>query len=315
MSIFKEFLIVGAVAAAAIWAQFAGAVELPVDLYGKVNISHDSHDPGDDDFKSNASRIGVKGAYELDSGLSIIYQVEQSVDFAHGGSDIDTLLGMRNTFVGIKGDFGKVFFGTHDTPFKKAQNKIDAFNDQVGDIKTLLPGEVRARDTWNYHSPKLAGGLAVQAMYVPADGAFGSSKSLSLGWTAADLYFGFGVDMDMRKNERAVARTRVYDSWRGVGQYTPGSWKFGALIQSSEQTNSAGADRETGYIASVAYKLDKLTLMGQYGASDISRADADQLVLGAAYKIASGTKVYLYLSDLESGGAVDSVSLGLEYKF
>ena len=54
------------------WAYSAAAVELPVELYGKINISYDSHDPGDDDFKSNASRIGVTGAYPLASGLSLI---------------------------------------------------------------------------------------------------------------------------------------------------------------------------------------------------------------------------------------------------
>lgn len=312
---FRRLLIIMSGVLAVAWDQTAAAVELPVELYGKINISYDSHDPGDDDFKSNASRIGVKGEYALESGVSIIYQVEQSVDYAHGGTDIDTLLGMRNTYVGVKGSFGKFFFGTHDTPFKRSQSKIDLFNDQAGDIKTLLPGEVRARDSWVYQSPRFGGGLAVQAMYVPADGAFGSSKSLSLGWNRDNLHLGFGMDMDMRKNERAVARTRVYDSWRGVIQYTPGAWKFGALIQSSEQTNAAGADRETGYIASVAYKLDKLTLMGQYGASDILQADADQLLLGAAYKVSKGSKVYLYVSDLESGGAVDTVSVGFEFKF
>ncbi|MBJ39947.1 MAG: hypothetical protein CMD83_16030 [Gammaproteobacteria bacterium] len=297
------------------FCQGAHAVELPVELYGKVNVSRDSADPGNDDWKSNASRVGVKGGYELDGGLEVIYQVEQQVDYAHGGTDIDTLLATRNTFIGLKGQFGRFFFGTHDTPFKRAQARIDLFNDQVGDIKTLVPGEVRARDSWVYHSPKLASGLSLRGMYVPSDRAFGSSKSLSVGWDSGDLHVGFGVDFDMRKNERAVARTRVYDSWRAVLQYTPGSWKFGALVQSSEQTNAVGADRETAYVASAAYKFDKLTLMGQYGASDILRSDAEQLLLGAAYKVAQSTKIYLYLSDLESGGAVDTISAGFEFKF
>ena len=291
------------------------AAEIPVDLYGRINISMDNADPGDDDWESNASRLGLKGSYDLSDGLSVIYQLEQEVDYAHGGTDVDTLFKTRNTYLGLKGAFGKVFFGTHDTPFKRAQAKIDLFNDQVGDIKNLVAGEVRARDSWVYHSPKLGEGFSVQAMYVPSDGALGSSKSLSLGWSQGDVHLGVAVDMDMRKNDRSVSRTRVYDSWRGVAQYTPGAWKLGALVQSSEQTNAAGADRETAWIASLGYTINRLTLQGQYGASDILRSDAEHLLLGVTYKLTSSAKLYFYASDLESGGNVDSFSTGVEYKF
>ena len=35
----------------------------------------------------------------------------------------------KKTGVGLKGAFGKVFMGMHDTPTKKAQGKVDLFND------------------------------------------------------------------------------------------------------------------------------------------------------------------------------------------
>lgn len=299
-----------------LFAAAAAAVEIPAEFYGKVNISRDNPDPGADDWSSNASRLGLKGTYKLNESLSVIYQVEQEVDYAHGNKNIDTLFGVRNSYIGLKGSFGKVFFGAHDTPTKLAQNKVDLFDNQVGDIKALLAGEVRARDTWTWHSPEFAGGVSIKAAYVPSDSVFGASKSLSLGYETGDIYAGFAIDQDMRKNEREVARTRVYDSYRGVLQYTPGNWKLGAILQSSEQTNRVGAGRETGYTVSAGYTIDKLTLMGQYGASDILEAGADNLLLGAAYKLNGSTRVYLYYWDLDTGaGSRETLSLGFDYKF
>ena len=215
--------------------------DIPVELYGEINVSYDSNDPGDADWESYVSRLGLKGAYKLNGNLQIVYQVEQEVDVGSGGTERDTLLGTRNSFVGLKGKYGTIYFGAHDTPFKKAQNKMDQFNDQAGDIKNLLVGEVRAKDSWFYHSPKY-NGWQFQGMLIPSDSNFDSSKSASLLYKSDDWDFGFGVDADTRKNDRSVNRTNVYDSLRASTQFTPGSWKFGLIVQRSEQQNAPGAD-------------------------------------------------------------------------
>ena len=45
----------------------------------------------------------------------------------------------------------------HDTPTKKAQGKIDLFNDTAGDIKNILWGENRSKKIIQWSSPKVNG--------------------------------------------------------------------------------------------------------------------------------------------------------------
>src|SRR3546814_11626069 len=62
----------------------------------------------------------------------------------------------RNIFVGLKGGFGAVQFGKYDTPVKNAGAKTDLFNDQsIGDIGSLLVGETRQNNMFQYASPKM----------------------------------------------------------------------------------------------------------------------------------------------------------------
>jgi predicted porin len=293
----------------------AAAVDLPVELYGKLNVSRDEADTGASDWVNNDSRIGLKGEYQTSGGISVVYQVERGVDPVHGGTHIDTLLSTRNTYVGVKGAAGTFFFGAHDTPFKKSQGKIDLFNDTLGDIREILVGDVRARDSFGYHSPAL-GALKVQYMHVPSDSNFGASNSLSVAFEQGDLYLAVAIDSEMRKNERSVSRTRVYDSVRGTAQYTPGNWSIGAAIQRSEHVNAVGTDSETGFNLSASYRAGPFTLKGQYGASDIVAQRAGSLLLGVDWKVASSTRVFAYYWDYDESGFDDqAVSLGLEFKF
>ena len=58
---------------------------------------------GDESFnelKSNASRVGVKGKYYLEHGLTAIYKLEWQVNVNDDSKDTLTA---RNQWVGIKG--------------------------------------------------------------------------------------------------------------------------------------------------------------------------------------------------------------------
>jgi predicted porin len=290
------------------------AIDLEADLYGELNLSRDHVQSAGSDWVSNVSKIGVKGSHPLTADIDVVFQVEQEVDIAHGGTNIDDLLSTRNTFIGIKGSFGKLLFGTHDTPVKKVQGKIDLFNDQLGDIKGLVSGEVRARDVLGYHSNSYDG-FSLQAMYVPSDGNFDASKSIAIMYSADDLYASLGYDADMRKNERTVARTRVYDTIRGVVQYTPGDWKFGLLLQGSKQVNGTN-NNESAYIVSASRRLGRFTVNGQWGQSDILANDASRGLLGLDFKLNDATRLYGIFSAYEQAGTdVTAVSVGAEYKF
>ena len=291
------------------------AATLSADLYGELDVSRDFVQSASDAWISNVTKIGVKGSYPASDSLSVVYQFEEEVDVLHGGTSVDSLFALRNTFIGLEGGFGRVLFGAHDTPLKRTQGKVDLFNDQLGDIKALLPGEVRARDSFAWNSPKW-GGVSLQAMYVPSDRDFGASESIAITFEDGDLYASLALDSDMRKNERAVAKTNVYDTVRGAVQYTPGDWKLGLIIQDSRQVNKALASHQQGYIVSVSRAIASFTLQAQWGQSDILAADATQLLLGARYNFDKKSNIYLILSKFDQGGsAVNAVSIGTEWKF
>lgn len=289
------------------------ALELDADLYGELNVSYDWNDSENNGWQNYVSRLGIKGKIGLSENLSVIYQVEQKVDIVHGGTQINDLLSTRNTFIGISGSFGKLMFGAHDSPFKKSQGKVDLFNNQAGDISALFSGEIRAKDSLFYHSAGMKG-WQVQAMYIPSDSNFGSSQSVALTYDAGDWFVGLSIDADMRKNDKSVAKTFVYDSYRAALQYTPGPWKFGWLMQRSEE-QIADADAATGFVASISYTTGNVTLMAQHGNSDIVNEDISSDNLGIHYHFNKKTKVYLYYWSLDDEDNIDVLSMGLEHKF
>ena len=108
-------------------------------VYGKLNIAvnNDGSDGVNEqeiDLVSNASRLGFKGKVDMKNGLTGIYQIEYQVDITNDNTKGKTF-DQRNSFVGLKGNFGTLKLGTHDTPLKLAQLKADLFNDLKGDIK------------------------------------------------------------------------------------------------------------------------------------------------------------------------------------
>ncbi|MEX2326659.1 MAG: porin, partial [Pseudomonadales bacterium] len=246
----------------------------------------------------------------------VIYQVEQGIDLVHGGKQVDTLLSTRNTFIGVSGAFGKFMVGTHDTPLKKTQGKVDLFNNQAGDIKALVPSEVRARDSYVWHSPRFAEAFTIQAMYVPPDSDFDASQSLAIFWARDSFGINLAIDSKMRKNDREVTRTKVYDAMRGSVEYKPGTWRFGLLLEIAEQRNTARPVRETAYIVSAGKSIEKLTFKMQMGWSDIIVPDARQSSLGVDFAVRPDFILYAQASNHDNGIARQyTVSLGARFKF
>ena len=131
-------------------------------IYGKLNLSID-YDGGNgastnSDLISNASRVGMKGDFEINDKLTGIYQLEYQVDVANNSS---STFKTRNSFLGIKGNFGTIRLGTYDTPIKRAGLKADLFNDLRGDIKNITAGENRNSSFLGYESPELTKGLSL----------------------------------------------------------------------------------------------------------------------------------------------------------
>ncbi|NOY62153.1 MAG: porin [Gammaproteobacteria bacterium] len=133
--------IIALAVAAAVMTPLASQAD--VDIYGKARMGVAVSDNGAKDgsatsVDSTASRIGFKGKHWLKDDLTLIWQIENTVDFdnQNGG---DVWGGARNTFLGLQGDMGTVLAGRHDTPYKKASGgPADPFVDTWGDYNGMV---------------------------------------------------------------------------------------------------------------------------------------------------------------------------------
>ncbi|WP_308874232.1 porin [Thiothrix subterranea] len=98
---------------------------------GNVETTTGATEASETVVESHSSRLGVKGSTELDNGLSATYGLEYGIDLdgdnEKGTNGQSRSLNARNTFVGLKGGFGEVRVGRHDTPAKLATAGLRCF--------------------------------------------------------------------------------------------------------------------------------------------------------------------------------------------
>ncbi len=93
-----------------------------VQLYGQVRADYQYLKQGDglksvDAFSSYDSYLGFRGEEKLGGGLSAWFQCESTFNPTGEGNDGNGFCS-RNSGVGFKGQWGNVFFGNWDTPYK-----------------------------------------------------------------------------------------------------------------------------------------------------------------------------------------------------
>ncbi|MCU5785325.1 porin [Alloalcanivorax marinus] len=313
-------------------------------VYGKVNISleNQNYDPApsapnnDDEWElnSNASRLGVKGDFDLDvAGLKAIYQAEFEISVDDGDKNGQTFA-QRNIFGGLAGGFGTLKAGKFDTPTKLAQMDVDQFNDLSGDIKNIAAGENRVSNIIQYSTPKLADMVTLNLAFIPnedsddfdGDGenenGLADSTSISLVLEKDAFYAALSHDTDI-EDELIVDETGtspVIDITRVAAGLAMDQFELGALYQLAEE--SEGDGEETSYVLSGAFKIDRVKLKAQYGMVEGDQSDDEgtQYALGADYKLAKNSKVYAYYNNLkyELAGGDDetrTLGVGMEHKF
>lgn len=303
----------------------AASVSAQPKFYGKANVSFNSNDFESDSeenytLNSNASRLGVKGEYEISEDLSAVYKAEYEIFIDDGEKEEDQTFSQRNIYVGLKGDFGMVVAGKFDTPTKKAQGKVDRFNDlSNGDIKNVLQGENRVADTIMYVTPSL-GGAKVSLAFVPGEesGEAGENQNdIADGVSASVSYKADAFRIALAHDNGEAIDGSVENLTRLVGEYKGDGFKLGALYQVADE----GDNDEDSYVLSGEVKLSsKVVIKGQYASSDDESDEKTQIAIGADYKLAKKAKLYAYASQIEidDGASTEddqTVGFGMELKF
>jgi predicted porin len=90
--------------------------------------------PSRDRVTSNSSNIGFRGVEDLGGGLKAIFQIESAIGFDNqatlgtntaNGTAVGGGFATRNTNVGLSGNWGTVFGGQWDTPYKVLSGAVD----------------------------------------------------------------------------------------------------------------------------------------------------------------------------------------------
>lgn len=298
------------------------ALAANVDIYGRADVSLQSSDSGEGNFseiKSNASRIGFKGAHKLNDDLEVIYKAEFEVDIDGDGDAFKS----RNQYIGLKGGFGEVLLGKNDSMLKQSQGKADLFSDLNADIKYLWVGENRLSDTVTYKTPKF-NGFQLGATYKAEDevdgkdafsvaALYGDKKLKKSNFFASIAY---DSEVKGQSKDKSVSKTE-YDTIRATVQGKLAGVTLGLILQNQENVET-GAEMD-GFMVSAKYSLGAATLKGQYQVADHDDAEKNtSITAGVDYKLAKSTKLYAYYTtfDIKTDNRdEDYLAVGIQYKF
>ena len=299
----------------------AGAIAAPAiasadaTVYGQLNLSYGAYSEEwfdgattiDDNIqlRSHASRLGVKGSEDLGGGLSANYQLEWEVNPDNAARD----LGRRNQWVGIKGGFGEMRFGRHDTPLKMAQGKFDQFNDLDGDMGNIFAGEDRVDNVVAYLNN--FGPVGFAAAVIPGEGdgdstgdGFADAYSAAVTYSAGPLFLsaamtsyddtsGTGAGDSVFDGTVGTTFTGVEDIIRVVGTYNWNAMDFGLAYGTESSSFNDGDVTSMGLSWKMALAGGN-AVKAQYGYAEASDLDLERTMIdvGFDHAFSKSTKVY-----------------------
>src|SRR5699024_166856 len=254
----------------AVGAAMAAPAMADVSIYGRAHVSADYLDVKNQDvsslnLSSNASRIGFK-AEDTFGDITAFMQLEQEYNTLQG--DNGGSFATRNTFVGVKGDWGMVRAGRFDTPFKAARGPANLFNNQVGDMRSIFGDkndfDNRNDNTIHIQSPSYEG-LQFNLAYSVHEGAENDRNA-----KRNDQSYSFSATYEQGIFDAALA----YEKYEGNA--TDGRANADAI-------RLAGAAQLTDELKAVAFY--------QHNGSDGQFEDANIYGVGAEFALIESTSL------------------------
>ncbi|THB70219.1 MAG: porin [Gammaproteobacteria bacterium] len=301
---------------------FAADIPAPT-LYGRVHVSVgmiDNDDGSATQVKSNASRFGMKGKYDIDAGLAATYKLEFEVDTT---DDTATSIKKgRTQYAGLKGSFGEIRVGRHDTAYKWSTAKFDPWGDTYADYNNILDkDEHDARENNSivyvnkFDAFSLAASYSAGSDDIAGDND-GSRVSIGGMYKAGGLMIGGGFeDVDAASSAFKLGASYSFDAF-----------KLGGVVESVDK-ETAGTDELNLFITG-EFKLSKEgSIKAVFGQTDIDASSAEDptmFAIGYNHKFNKKASAYvLFVSGDDEGmdeaGGVDgdatAFALGLKYNF
>lgn len=299
--------------ASALFIPFAAQADGPT-VYGKAHASYGAKETvvngtttvDNYQFRSHDSRIGFKGSRDFGDGLQAVYKFEFGINPDSDGADDDGIT-RRNMYIGLKGGFGELRLGRHDTPLKMAQGKFDQFGDTDGDFKNAgdEDGENRLDSILMYMGK--FGDVGLNIAFAPGEDAPPSSTaddgpadtiSAAVSYNAGPLYL--ALAHDSYENGASLANDSLT---RLVGTYKFGGMQVGLLWQNGVEAADVAAAEEDWLGISFSAKIGKSNkIKAQYITVEDSATTAlegTQLTLGFDHMFDKATTGYVMYNKLE----------------
>lgn len=298
-----------------------------VTVYGKANVAWQStsKNVGGDytELVNNASRVGLKGSEVINDDLKVIYQFEYEAKVDDGANSLSCSatskstttnpaattnttttcsstgpFSQRNIYVGLQGTGGTVMAGMFDTPLKLAQEKVDLFNDLVGDLKNVMEGDVRAKNVVQYSTPAFSN-ITANIAYVNNEQDVKDAKSgysASVTYNTKPLYLALAMDQNSKLATDGKTAADDVEILRAVGRFTFGPVVLGAMWENYDN----GTIDEDGFLVSGQWNVtDKWALKLQHQTSDMIQKGGKSTSFGADYKLNKSAKLFGYYTTLE----------------
>jgi predicted porin len=339
-----------AIAVASLAVSTAAMAESTV--YGNVHLSLNQADndiDGADNnlaVSSNTSSIGVKGSEDLGDGMKAIYQLEWEVvvgpgpttdpdaDFVDGNTATNAFKG-RDQFVGLKGGFGTIKFGTMSSNYKQMGGKVDPLYRTPFEGRGFLAtqsglhggkGMNRGRETHTaqYTSPKFSGiQLVANTTF---SGSNDETSGIGVRWSNKDILVyvdyitGQGTTAGQAGVQDCVAPCETNDATKIGGKFDIAAFTIGAQYEMS--ADRAGADY--GFLAGTWNINSNNAVILTYGMQDVDEPagvasqDTTGVALAYNHNLSKMTNVYVGYgaksSDVDKADE-SMLSFGIKKKF
>ncbi|WP_404575796.1 trimeric porin PorB.IA [Neisseria gonorrhoeae] len=270
------------------------------------------------------SKIGFKGQEDLGNGLKAIWQLEQKA-YVSGTKEG---WGSRQSFIGLKGGFGKVRVGHLNNILKDT----DGFNPWEGKsyylgLSNIAQPEERHVSV-RYDSPEFAG-FSGSVQYVPNDN---SGKNRSESYHAGFNYKNSGFFVQYAGSyKRHNYTTEKHQVHRLVGGYDHDALYASVAVQQQDAkltwSNDNSHNSQTEVAATAAYRFGNVTPRVSYAhgfKGSVYDADNDntydQVVVGAEYDFSKRTSALVSAGWLQRGKGTEKFvatvgGVGLRHKF
>ena len=270
--------------------------------------------------RSGFGAIGVRGSEDLGNGLTAMFQLEYGTNPSEAGT-----FGGRDQWVGLRGDFGTVRFGSISTNYKQSGSALDPFwrtsldSRDAGRMSQLHSGngdngQGRATNTVRYDSPSFNGAKIVANYTLDNGSGVEDNDAFGIG-----LHYSEGpifASVDYITNDNGGDD----DAWKLGGKYTMddfafyGSYERGGLLFASlngVDTNNDGVldAIHTGNSSArlwhlgASFSMGDTMFYGAYGKGDRKTGAAsdqhDSWTIAVNHSFSKRTSVYAGYEEMD----------------